>query len=152
LSVFAGNGAISADLCGSLRITADHADGHEYFPIFLSRFWSPYCLLPQYMATATAQPPPATDQALVPSPHPTAEEGGLVLTIPLARLPVELDVSVPVRGFRVRNLLTLETGHLIESEWGHGEDVPLAAGRVQLAWTEFEVMDTELAVRLTRLV
>jgi flagellar motor switch protein FliN/FliY len=120
------------------------------------------------MATATQQPPPANeqaripnpgivanvaaDQALVPSPHPPTEEAGMVLTIPLARLPVELDVSVPVRRFRVRNLLTLETGHLIESEWGHGEDVPLAAGHVQLAWSEFEVMETQLAVRLTRLV
>ena len=28
---------------------------------------------------------------------------------------------------------------------------PLAAGRVQLAWSEFEVVDTQLAVRLTRL-
>ena len=68
-----------------------------------------------------------------------------------ARLPVELDVSVPVRGFRVRNLLTLEPGSLIESDWSHGDDVPLAAGRVQLAWSEFEVIDTELAVRVTRL-
>jgi Type III flagellar switch regulator (C-ring) FliN C-term len=62
-----------------------------------------------------------------------------------------MDVSVPVRGFRVRNLLTLETGQLVESGWGHGEDVPLAAGDVQLAWSEFEVIETALAVRVTRL-
>jgi hypothetical protein len=29
--------------------------------------------------------------------------------------------------------------------------MPLAAGDVQLAWSEFEVVDTLLAVRLTRL-
>ena len=74
------------------------------------------------------------------------------LTPAVLRLPVELDVSVPVRNFRVRNLLALEPSHLIESGWSHGEDVPLAAGRVSLAWTEFEVVDTQLAVRLTRLV
>ncbi len=34
---------------------------------------------------------------------------------------------------------------------GHGEDVPLSAGDVQLAWSEFEVVDTQLAVRVTRL-
>jgi flagellar motor switch/type III secretory pathway protein FliN len=124
---------------------------YESFPIFLSCFWSPYCLLIRYMATTIPLAPPANDQALVPSSHPPPTGSGIALTIPLARLPVELDVSVPVRRFRVRNLLALEPGDLIESEWGHGEDVPLAAGQVQLAWSEFEVQDTQLAVRVTRL-
>ena len=44
-----------------------------------------------------------------------------------------------------------QPGQLIESQWGNGEDVPLASGEVQLAWSEFEVIDTELAVRITRL-
>ena len=69
----------------------------------------------------------------------------------VARLPVELDVTVPVRNFRVRNLLALEAGQVIESQWGHGDDVPLAAGEVTLAWTEFEVIESQLAVRITRL-
>jgi flagellar motor switch/type III secretory pathway protein FliN len=69
----------------------------------------------------------------------------------VSRLPVELDVSVPIRNFRVRNLLALAPSHLVESGWGHGDDVPLAAGQVQLAWSEFEVIDTQLAVRVTRL-
>jgi hypothetical protein len=93
----------------------------------------------------------ALEQALVPSAHAPQEGEGIALTPALGRLPVELDVSVPVRGFRVRNLLALEPSQLIESGWGHGEDVPLAAGAVQLAWSEFEVVDTELAVRVTRL-
>ena len=70
----------------------------------------------------------------------------------MARLPVELDVTVPVRGFRVRNLLALEPGQVIETHGAHGEDMPLGAGDVQLAWSEFEVVDTRLAVRVTRLV
>jgi flagellar motor switch protein FliM len=69
----------------------------------------------------------------------------------VALLPVELDVAVPVRDFRVRNLLALEVGQLIESQWGNGEDVPLASGEVQLAWSEFEVVESQLAVRVTRL-
>ena len=73
------------------------------------------------------------------------------LSPPVALLPVELDVAIPVREFRVRNLLALEPGQVIESQWGSGEDVPLAAGDVQLAWSEFEVIDTQLAVRVTRL-
>jgi len=75
----------------------------------------------------------------------------MVLTGAMARLPVELDVGVPVRGFRVRGLLALEPGQVIETQWGHGEDLPLKAGEVQLAWSEFEVVETQLAVRLTRL-
>ena len=67
------------------------------------------------------------------------------------RLPVEVEVAIPLRDFRVRNLLALTTGVVVESQWVHGEDVPLAAGDVQLAWSEFEVIDTQLAVRLTRL-
>ena len=68
------------------------------------------------------------------------------------RLPVELEVSIPLRDFRVRNLLALQAGALVESQWMHGDDVPIGSSDVQLAWSEFEVVDTQLAVRLTRLV
>jgi flagellar motor switch/type III secretory pathway protein FliN len=72
---------------------------------------------------------------------------------PLAMgIPIELDVAVPVRNFRVRNLLALEKGRVIESSWLQGEDLPLAARGAQLAWSEFEVIDQKLAVRITRLV
>jgi flagellar motor switch protein FliM len=64
---------------------------------------------------------------------------------------VELDVAIPVREFRVRNLLALESGQVIETQWAHGEDMPLASGDVQLAWSEFEVVESQLAVRITRL-
>jgi flagellar motor switch/type III secretory pathway protein FliN len=91
-------------------------------------------------------------QALATLPPLEEEESDPVpFSAPVARLPVELDVTVPVREFRVRNLLALQTGQLIESQWGNGEDVPLASGEVQLAWSEFEVIDTQLAVRITRL-
>ena len=94
------------------------------------------------------------------APHPgisvgemsSAEEtASLRLSPPLARLPVELEVVVPVREFRVRDLLALLPGEVIETQWGHGEDIPLSAGDVQLAWSEFEVVDSRLAVRVTRL-
>lgn len=91
------------------------------------------------------------EQALIPSPPQPEEEDLIELTGPLSRLPVELEVAVPAREFRVRNLLALEPGQLIETQWTHGEDLPLAAGNVQLAWSEFEVVDSQLAVRVTRL-
>jgi flagellar motor switch protein FliM len=93
----------------------------------------------------------AAEQALVPA-QPGPEEGDLIaLSPPVSRLPVELDVAIPVRDFRIRNLLALETGLVIETQWGHGEDLPLSSGSVQLAWSEFEVIDSQLAVRVTRL-
>jgi len=93
----------------------------------------------------------AAEQALVPLPNAPEEGDPGAFSGPVARLPVELDVAVPVREFRVRNLLALEPGQVIETQWAHGEDMPLAAGEVQLAWSEFEVVDAELAVRVTRL-
>jgi flagellar motor switch/type III secretory pathway protein FliN len=93
----------------------------------------------------------AAEKALVASPH-LPEGAQIKLTAPLARLPVELEVAVPVRDFRVRHLLVLEPGQVIETQWAQGTDMPLASGDVQLAWSEFEVVDSQLAVRITRLV
>jgi flagellar motor switch/type III secretory pathway protein FliN len=69
----------------------------------------------------------------------------------LARLPLKLQVAVPLPGFRVRDLLALREGKTISSVWLSSEDVPLNVGGVQLAWSEFEVVEQRLAVRLTRL-
>ena len=91
-------------------------------------------------------------QAIVPAAQAPEAEMLIPPNSLAARLPVELDVGIPLRGFRVRNLLSLESGAVVESQWGHGDDVPLGSGNVQLAWSEFEVVDTQLAVRLTRLV
>lgn len=91
------------------------------------------------------------EQALVPSAQ-TMSPGPNSPDPRIMRLPVELEVAIPLRGFRVRNLLALESGEVVESQWTHGEDVPLVSGNVQLAWSEFDVLDTQMAVRLTRLV
>jgi flagellar motor switch/type III secretory pathway protein FliN len=93
----------------------------------------------------------AAERALVPSPLLHDEGTEPAFTVRVMRLPVELDVAVPAQEFRVRNLLALEPGQVIGTHWAHSEDVPLASGDVQLAWTEFEVVDTQLAVRITRL-
>ena len=92
-----------------------------------------------------------TERALLAQAPQEAEEPSSAIRAPIARLPVEVDVSVAVEKFRVRNLLALEPGQVIETRWSHGEDVPLSAGDVQLAWSEFEVLDLQLAVRVTRL-
>ena len=76
----------------------------------------------------------------------------MALNAATARVTVESDVAVPIRNFRMRNLLTLATGQVITTQWVEGEDMPLGARGAQLAWTEFEVIDQKLAVRITRLV
>ena len=92
------------------------------------------------------------EAALAQASTGPAPQGVLSINPLVARLPVEIDVAVPVRGFRVRNLLTLTAGSVIASKWVNGDDLPLATRGAQLAWTEFEVIDQLLAVRITRLV
>lgn len=130
--------------------------------------WLRFCIVLMQMATAQPLPAPASAQTLAPAAVNSLQTAGGQALIPadpeestpaeplvfsplVALLPVELDVSVPVRDFRVRNLLALDAGQLIESRWGHGDDLPLASGEVQLAWSEFEVVESRLAVRVTRL-
>ena len=97
-------------------------------------------------------PQMAAEVALVESSRVFAGESGSRMNALVHRLPVEIDVSVPIRDFRVRDLLNLTEGAVIASQWIQGDDMPLAAPGAQLAWTEFEVIDQKLAVRITRLV
>ncbi len=93
--------------------------------------------------------PDSDIEVLASNSGPVVKESSTLSPV-VARLPVELEVAVPVRDFRVRTLLSLEKGKIIETQWGHGDDLPLAAGDVQLAWSEFEVVENRLAVRVTR--
>ena len=127
------------------------ATTHPLPPLASARPLPPHASAPTHSPDPTGGAESAGEQALVASSHPPIEGAKIKLTAPVARLPVELDVAVPVRDFRVRNLLALEPGQVIETHWPHGEDMPLAAGNVQLAWSEFEVVDSQLAVRVTRL-
>lgn len=140
---------------------------YETFPIFLDPYWSVCCNCLARMAT-TPQPkaigaPPLkpdnsgardglSESAVVHSPAQLVEVAESKETdLALLRIPVEVGVAVPVRKFRVRNLLALDRGQVIETQWLDGDDLPLEAPGVQLAWTEFEVIDRTLAVRITRL-
>ncbi|QNI35274.1 FliM/FliN family flagellar motor C-terminal domain-containing protein [Edaphobacter albus] len=69
----------------------------------------------------------------------------------LSRMTVVAMAGIPLSEFKIGDLLRLKPGELIESDWQHTEDVPVRAGRVQVAWSEFEVADQRLMVRLTRL-
>jgi flagellar motor switch protein FliN len=102
--------------------------------------------------------------AALPDPHastallaPEAPDGGE----PRARFALEVEqrvfdacltlaIQVPVRKLRVKDILALAAERVIETAWPVDEDIPGICGGVQLLWTEFEVIDKKLAVRVTR--
>lgn len=69
----------------------------------------------------------------------------------LSRIPMLLSAGVPVPKFRVRDLLGLRAGQMVESGAAITDDVPVKIGTVALGWIEFEVVEQRMAVRLTRL-
>jgi flagellar motor switch protein FliN/FliY len=51
----------------------------------------------------------------------------------------------------VRDLLALKEGQVFESLSPATDDVPVRVGQAQLGWSEFEVLEQRMALRLTRL-
>jgi DNA-binding NtrC family response regulator len=62
-----------------------------------------------------------------------------------------LTVEIPLPGFTVGDLVHLERGRIIATRWTVGQDVPLRVNGELIAWSEFEVLQSFLAVRLTEL-
>ena len=99
----------------------------------------------------------APDMALSLAKHGVAVASamGRIETHPewelLARLPMRLKAGITLEKFKVKDLLGLAAGHVVESSWGNEADVPLHCGKVQLGWAEFEVVEQRLAVRITRM-
>ena len=68
----------------------------------------------------------------------------------LSQLRVTIRVGVALNRFKVQNLLSLKEGQVFESLSPDTEDVPLMVGTVQLGWSEFEILEQRMALRLTR--
>ena len=66
-------------------------------------------------------------------------------------LPCLLTIEIPVPGFTVADLVSLEPGRLVDTRWTVGEDVPLRVNGELIAWSEFEIVNNHVAVRLTEL-
>jgi flagellar motor switch protein FliN/FliY len=90
---------------------------------------------------AAAQPKP-----VVPSADPPADRWARVEPLPCL---LTIEISVP--GFTVADLVNLEPGRIVTSRWTVGQDVPLRINEALIAWSEFEVVQNRLAVRLTEL-
>lgn len=100
------------------------------------------------MATAT-QPMPIAADATSPSDplvKLVAERWQCVETLPCL---LTVEISVPV--FTVGDLVHLERGRIVATPWIVGQDVPLRVNDELVAWSEFEVVNNHLAVRLTEL-
>jgi flagellar motor switch/type III secretory pathway protein FliN len=106
------------------------------------------------LATRNAEPSMAVDAELAgmasASPWMTHIEEHPSWEI-LSQLKVSLRAAVALNRFRVRDLLALKEGQVFESLSPNSEDVVVMVGQMQLGWSEFEVMEQRLAVRLTRL-
>jgi flagellar motor switch/type III secretory pathway protein FliN len=66
-------------------------------------------------------------------------------------LPCELNVGIAVQDFRVRTMLRLAVGAIVQTEWKLGDDLPLVANGRQIGWVELEALGDNLAIRLTEL-
>lgn len=82
----------------------------------------------------------------VPAADPLAERWARV-----DNLPCLLTIEISVPGFTVGDLVNLERGRIITTRWTVGQDVPLRINDALIAWSEFEVVQNRLAVRLTEL-
>lgn len=89
-------------------------------------------------AQANPKPPPVVD--------PVAEQW-----LRVGPLPCLLTVEIVVPGFTVSDLVHLERGRIIATRWTVGQDIPLQVNGELIAWSEFEVVQSNLAVRLTEL-
>jgi flagellar motor switch/type III secretory pathway protein FliN len=87
-----------------------------------------------------AAPAPAKIESAVSDPWVRVEALPCVLTI---------EISVP--DFRVSDLVRLSPGRVIATRWTVGQDVPLLVNGEVIAWSEFEIVGSQLAVRLTEL-
>jgi len=66
-------------------------------------------------------------------------------------IPCELTLEIPVPSFTVGDLIKLLKGSIVETALHHTSDIPLRVNKHLIAWTEFEVVGDNLAVRVTEL-
>jgi flagellar motor switch/type III secretory pathway protein FliN len=69
----------------------------------------------------------------------------------VSELGCRLTVDLPIPDFKVGDLLRLREGSVMNARWKLDSDVPLFLNGTQIGWIEFEVVNDNLAVRLTEL-
>ncbi|HET7099953.1 MAG TPA: FliM/FliN family flagellar motor switch protein [Terriglobia bacterium] len=66
-------------------------------------------------------------------------------------LPCQLSAELPIRGFKVRDLLALDVETLLDSRLSISEPVPIWVNGARIGVAEFDVLRTCLAVRMNEL-
>ena len=66
-------------------------------------------------------------------------------------LPCALTLDLPIPEFTIRDLLRMEPGAVLNSGWNQTADIPLKVNGQLVGWTEFEVIGSVLAARITEL-
>jgi flagellar motor switch/type III secretory pathway protein FliN len=69
----------------------------------------------------------------------------------LAQLRTSIRAGVALNRFTVRDLLSMKEGHVFESVSRATDDVSVKIGQMHVGWSEFEVLEHKIALRLTRL-
>lgn len=69
----------------------------------------------------------------------------------VAGLPCFLSVALRITGFRVRDLLELQVGTVLNTGRNMNDPVPVWVNSVQIGEAEFDVFGTRLAVRISEL-
>ncbi|HEY1648512.1 MAG TPA: FliM/FliN family flagellar motor C-terminal domain-containing protein [Terracidiphilus sp.] len=94
-------------------------------------------------AAQNVEPRPAEPNSAGPAPQ------GEDLLDSMPWLPCTLTLEVPVVRFTIGDLLSLREGSIVETACHHTSDVPLRVNQLLIGWTEFDVIDDHLAVRIT---
>jgi flagellar motor switch/type III secretory pathway protein FliN len=66
-------------------------------------------------------------------------------------LPCQLTVEVPISRFRLRNLMALAVGSVIDTKWQELSDIPLRVNGRLIGRAKFEVSSDQMAIRITEL-
>jgi flagellar motor switch/type III secretory pathway protein FliN len=94
-------------------------------------------------AAPNVEPRAAEPNAATPAPQ------GVDVLDSMPWLPCTLTLEVPVVRFTIGDLLSLQEGSIVETACHHTSDVPLRVNQLLIGWTEFDVIDDHLAVRIT---
>jgi flagellar motor switch/type III secretory pathway protein FliN len=98
---------------------------------------------------------PQTAVQTAPVPEPEAPSGAAPISElrweQAGGLPCRLSVQAPVPGFTLKDLLNVGPKSIIRSQLPTSASPPLRVNGEVVAWCDFEVLGSRLAVRLTEL-
>jgi flagellar motor switch/type III secretory pathway protein FliN len=96
-------------------------------------------------------PQTAAQAATAPAPANLSEDVRELRWSQAESLPCKLSVQAKVPGFTLKDLLNLGPKSIIRSQLPTSASPPLRVNGEVIAWCDFEVLGSRLAVRLTEL-